>query len=731
MPSLPHIRSAAGLAALLVWFAGAVPAGAAESAPPRLARIDVPGPIATFPLPVFAQLQDAAGQDYVLVRAADADLAQSGWSFRVLDSAAAAATYVLAYEFRTGARTVAAQGGFQIVHDDGRRLVVRSSSPGADVDALAGLGFQCRPLPAAPLDLALLARAPAIVRPKAAIASNAWVADMIAGILQTNLHAALADLTGVQPVGAGGSYTNIRSRHQNSGAGIRRATELAYERFHALGLQTSYQAWSAGGYSNRNVIGIRPGTTASAEVVVVCAHVDDMPSGATAPGADDNASGCVAVFAAAEALRKYSFERTLRFVLFTGEEQGLFGSAAYAAAASAAGDDLVAVLNLDMIAWDGNGDKVLNLYVRPGNAAERDAAATFTNVVRVYGLGDGVVPAIVEEAVEWSDHYSFNAYGYPALCAIEEDVADFNPYYHTTNDTLARLNLPFFTHATKAVAGTAAHLARPVQRLTFDAIRIQNGAFLATTNVGVGSFVARHEAGAAEGFDPRDAAAAAMATNPNAAWLKISTAPYATNLAVDARPADSETIFRGQLAVVKTSAGNLTCTNRLKFEFAGGTDTDCAYLVKVTVDSNAAPGRTAFACTTNLNSLVAGGGYLSLPGLSNVANGTVYGTCEISRRFVSRAASNVVFRLPQIASTGAVLSLPCQLGVRVADSVEYATNLFPAAPWVPLAVFTNEPGPDAAGFESGWTSVDRNLDVSGTGAYPVRYFRFKRRWLAP
>ena len=94
-------------------------------------------------------------------------------------------------------------------------------------------------------------------------------------------------------------------------------------------------------------------------------------------------------------------------------------------------------------------------------------------------------------------------------------------------------------------------------------------------------------------------------------------------------------------------------------------------------------------------------------------------------------ASNLVFRLPQIAANGVVLSLPCQLGVRVADAVEYTTNLFPAAPWVPLAAFTNAPAPDAAGFETGWTSAETNLDLSGTGDSPALYFRVKRRWLAP
>ena len=87
--------------------------------------------------------------------------------------------------------------------------------------------------------------------------------------------------------------------------------------------------------------------------------------------------------------------------------------------------------------------------------------------------------------------------------------------------------------------------------------------------------------------------------------------------------------------------------------------------------------------------------------------------------------------MPQVFSNGATLSLPCQLGVRVVDSIEYTTNLVPAAPWVPLAAFTNEPIPDAAGFESGWISVDRNVDTSGPGDFPTRYFRFKRQWPAP
>ena len=451
----------------LTWALGLAWLSAAESILAEqtetwLVRVDTRGPLASFPLPVYSLGQDSAGQEYVLVKATAAELDQSGLAYQVLDVGAESAAYILAREFRPGARA-AAQGRFHVVHDDGRRLVIRASS-GDEIEALANLGFQCRFLPSAPL---VFAPAPSRtdVHRRAAVASNAAVSAMMAQVTQTNLEENLRGLTGLQPVSAGGSTTNIRTRHQNSGVPLQRATALAYERFTALGLQTSCQGWTNGGKVNRNVIGVRPGATAPSQIVVVCAHVDDMPATGDAPGADDNASGSVAVLAAAEILAARSFERTLRFVVFTGEEQGMLGSEAYARAAQAAGDDIVAVLNLDMLGWDGNGDNRLKLYVRPasdpGYAADRDIAATFTNVVRTYGLRTGLDPEIAAEVSDWSDHYSFQSRGFPAICAIEEDVDDFNPYYHTANDTLARLNLPYYVRFVKAVVGTSAHLAQP------------------------------------------------------------------------------------------------------------------------------------------------------------------------------------------------------------------------------------------------------------------------------
>ena len=426
-----------------------------------LARVEMVRGASWAGVPVYALGQDEGGREFALVKAVAEELDASGRSYRALDGDAEDATYLLAYEFRKGAKD-SARGRFNVVHEEGRRLVIRSTNVAADVEALGNLGFQCRRLPEEPLDFGLAKKRGFAVPRLAPVASNAVVAGMIAQVVQTNLYLALSELTGEVSVMADGVFTNILTRHQSSGVPLQRATALAHDRFAAAGLQAEYQAWTSSGFSGRNVVGTKAGRGAvSSEIVVVCAHIDDMPSGAVAPGADDNASGSVAVMVTAEILKNYTFERTIRFVLFTGEEQGLLGSERYAQAASTAGDNIVGVLNLDMLGWDGNGDKVLNLYVRPAISNDRVVAATFTNVVGTYGITN-VVPAIIAERVDWSDHASFWDRGYPAVCGIEEDVVDFNPYYHTTNDTLARINLPYFTDWAKAVVGTVAHLAEPM-----------------------------------------------------------------------------------------------------------------------------------------------------------------------------------------------------------------------------------------------------------------------------
>ncbi len=94
----------------------------------------------------------------------------------------------------------------------------------------------------------------------------------------------------------------------------------------------------AGNFSGKptevyNTVAEIPGSEKPDEVVIIGAHLDSWDLGT---GATDNGTGSTAVLEAARALKKSGVKpkRTIRFVLFTGEEQGLNGSKAYVAQAS-------------------------------------------------------------------------------------------------------------------------------------------------------------------------------------------------------------------------------------------------------------------------------------------------------------------------------------------------------------------------------------------------------------
>lgn len=292
------------------------------------------------------------------------------------------------------------------------------------------------------------------------------VASLTAQVDADEVYTYTGQLSGEWPIIVGEQSYLITTRHTDSGIPIEKATQYVYECMVRLGLDVSYQPWSSDPYSGRNVIGELPGELYPDEVVLVTAHLDDMPPVGIAPGADDNASGSTAVLVSAEILSGYRFARTLRFVFFTGEEQGLLGSKAYADQLAAANQDVVAVYNMDMIAWDMIAGPTLRLHTRrtsdSGYAADLAIAGVFTNVVQSYGLSAHLTPIIAADGIPYSDHASFWAVGYPGILAIEDDVDDFNTHYHTSNDKLSDLNMDYYVSYVRASVGTAAHLAQPL-----------------------------------------------------------------------------------------------------------------------------------------------------------------------------------------------------------------------------------------------------------------------------
>lgn len=209
-----------------------------------------------------------------------------------------------------------------------------------------------------------------------------------------------------------------------------------------------------------NVVATLDGSVYPDQQVLITGHYDDVSEDYYnwAPGADDNASGAVSLLAAADILKDYGLVNTVKFVAFSGEEQGLLGSAAYAQQAYLNGDQIAGVLNFDMIAWDGNGDDVIELHCG-FPAANQALADLMIDVISDYGLSL-TAQKITSGATDRSDHASFWDYAYPAILGIE-DFDDFNPYYHSTGDRVSAFDVPYYVDFTKAAVAGISILADP------------------------------------------------------------------------------------------------------------------------------------------------------------------------------------------------------------------------------------------------------------------------------
>ena len=102
-----------------------------------------------------------------------------------------------------------------------------------------------------------------------------------------------------------------------------------------------------------DVLGIQPGRDPD-RVVIIGGHIDSrvtdvMDFTSDAPGANDDASGVAVVIEAARLLSKRTYDATIVYAIFSGEEQGLYGGALLADTAKARGWQVTAMLNNDIV----------------------------------------------------------------------------------------------------------------------------------------------------------------------------------------------------------------------------------------------------------------------------------------------------------------------------------------------------------------------------------------------
>lgn len=262
-------------------------------------------------------------------------------------------------------------------------------------------------------------------------------------------------ISGEFPVVVGDTTVTISSRNKNN-PGNALAAQYIKERLEQYGLSTTIDQFSASG---ENVIAVQQGALFPDQKVIVCGHYDSMPTGNDSPAADDDGSGTAAVMEAARVMSQYNYAYTIEYALWDEEEYGLVGANNYASAASNNGDSIIAVINIDAIAYDGNGDSLARVHVRD-HANSINVGTVAENMISTYNIGLQI--EVNNPGATYSDHAAFWNNGYTAILIIEDFDNDGNPHYHTPTDRVEHFDTTYYHQIAKWAFATAATMAIPL-----------------------------------------------------------------------------------------------------------------------------------------------------------------------------------------------------------------------------------------------------------------------------
>jgi len=257
----------------------------------------------------------------------------------------------------------------------------------------------------------------------------------------------MRELTGDTATFVGGNPILLFSRYSPSPLNPN-AAQYIYEKFQSYGLNVRYQV---GDSNTTNVIARKTGTRFPNQKVVIGAHYDNilwpvLPQPMdTVHGADDNASGTIAVLEIARLIANMNFEYTIEFAAWDNEEIGLYGSRTYADTAYFHGDSIRLYINMDMISYNyQNQNKVL---------AGADSASVFYNdlfaaLQTLYIPQFSIVKTYANEG--GSDYASFAHRKYRSYCFMEYQMT---PEYHKITDDFAHANMPYCRDLVRPILG--------------------------------------------------------------------------------------------------------------------------------------------------------------------------------------------------------------------------------------------------------------------------------------
>lgn len=202
------------------------------------------------------------------------------------------------------------------------------------------------------------------------------------------------------------------------------------------------------------VVADLPGATTPEEFVLLGGHLDSWD---LATGATDDGTGVMAVLEAARTLAALGFKpmRTIRFIMFSGEEEGFLGSLAYAKRHESETARIQAVFVMDTGAGRARG---VNLQGR------KDLEKKGADIVGPFLTALGLTENRADRAFVGCDNVPFTIRGVPAF-TLELDPKDYGSIHHAVSDTIDKVKPEDLNFDAGVLAILAARAANASERL--------------------------------------------------------------------------------------------------------------------------------------------------------------------------------------------------------------------------------------------------------------------------
>jgi hypothetical protein len=282
-----------------------------------------------------------------------------------------------------------------------------------------------------------------------------------------------------------------------------------------------------------------------------------------APGACDDGSGTAAVMELARVMSQYEFDKTLVFVAFAGEEQGLVGSTLLAAKAKKENQVIEAVLNNDIIGTDRSGNgRMSNTSVSVYSDESMDS---LPQQLSRYAkeVGERYLPAFKVETVfmqdrlgRGGDHTPFQLEGFAAVRISTPNEIYVNQHHDT--DLLENMSVPYTTKVAKFNGAVAASLAfAPKPPVIMRAPGQGGGRSGGGATAGSGDQTANADGGRRGGAPAEAAAGSGRGPAGRRPTPMISRGTSGYDAVLQWRPAGSDADIKGYAVVMRsTDAAN-------------------------------------------------------------------------------------------------------------------------------------------------------------------------------